>query len=629
MDLHDGHPPEVTEDLPATGSFLRRKAVSSPHIDAESARTFKPRHIPKSAEELKALQTFLLENCLFVHLDDTGLQSILTAMEKLHFREGDVIVQQGQRGENFYVVGAGQVGVVIGCERVSKIRQGGTFGELELMYDTPCASTIVAESPQVDIWALDSFTYKLLVMSAFISKRKQYEDLLGRVPIFRGLTAYERNTLADALTPCVFRDGDYIVRYGEEGDWLYVVEDGTVQLIGRTLSNEPITVMELNDGGWFGDLEFLNNHPNFADVVARGAVKIVKLNRYHIELCMGTLKEMLRQNISDPLFEYYRERMLARSVKYIGRGGRRRAPVSSETYEPYDEAFVPPDHPKSEAERTALEGQLRNSPLFRAFAPAELQTTVAAMARKCFAAGDLITHQGEFEGYFFVVESGICAMQVDDNELKPLGPGDAFGELELLYNLPCQATVQARTDVQQWTLDRHTYRHIAMRGQLKKLQQAESLLHQLPVFRQYSPYQCLTVAGYLALRSVPSGEVVVQYGAKADRAYILFEGALEVSGEGQAPLGRLTPQDYPVLGAVEVARGVAVFQVTARAVGPCRVGVVGADRLGLCLSPCIFDVPPSPPAIQQYYARLAAAWPPRRLGFFSHAAASVTPNAPL
>lgn len=51
-------------------------------------------------------------------------------MEKLHFREGDVIVQQGQRGENFYVVGAGQVGVVIGRERVSKIRQGGTFGEL-------------------------------------------------------------------------------------------------------------------------------------------------------------------------------------------------------------------------------------------------------------------------------------------------------------------------------------------------------------------------------------------------------------------------------------------------------------------------------------------------------------------
>lgn len=27
-------------------------------------------------------------------------------------------------------------------------------------------------------------------------------------------------------------DGDYIVGYGEEGDWLYVVEDGTVQLIG-------------------------------------------------------------------------------------------------------------------------------------------------------------------------------------------------------------------------------------------------------------------------------------------------------------------------------------------------------------------------------------------------------------
>eukprot|EP00668_Euglena_longa_P003330 GGOE01003900.1.p1 GENE.GGOE01003900.1~~GGOE01003900.1.p1 ORF type:complete len:625 (+),score=215.04 GGOE01003900.1:89-1963(+) len=624
MDLHDVSAHELHEELPTTGSFLRRKAVSSPHIDAESARTFKPRHIPKSPEELKALQAFLLENCLFVHLEETGLQSILTAMEKLHFQSGDVIVQQGQKGENFYVVSSGQVGVVIGTERVSKIRQGGTFGELELMYDTPCASTIVAESSQVDIWALDSFTYKLLVMSAFISKRQQYEDLLGRVPIFRGLTAYERNTLADALTPSVFRDGDHIVRYGEEGDWLYVVEDGTVQLIGRTLDNEPVTVMELTDGGWFGDLEFLNNHPNFADVVAKGTVKIVKLNRYHIELCMGTLKEMLRQNISDPLFEYYRERMLARSVKYIGRGGRRRAPVSSETYEPYDDAFVPPDNPKSEADSRALEARLQTNPLFWTFAPAELQATVAAMARKVFGAGDLITHQGEFEGYFFVVEQGTCTMQVDDNEPRPLGPGEAFGELELLYNLPCQATVQARTDVQQWTLDRRTYRHIAMRGQLKKRQQAKALLHQLPVFRQYSPYQCLIVAGYMAVQVVPAGEVVVQHGTKADRAFILFEGSLDVEGGDRTPLGRLTPQDYPILGAVEVARGVGAHQVTARAAVTCRVGVVRADKLGLCLSPCIYDVPPSPPPIQKYYADLARSWAPRRLGYFSHAAASVT-----
>ena len=43
----------------------------------------------------------------------------------------------------------------------------------------------------------------------------------------------------------------------------------------------------------------------------------------------GTLKDFLHENIQDPVLEYYREKMLARTVKYIGRGGRRRAPVSS------------------------------------------------------------------------------------------------------------------------------------------------------------------------------------------------------------------------------------------------------------------------------------------------------------
>ena len=45
-------------------------------------------------------------------------------------------------------------------------------------------------------------------------------------------------------------------------------------------------------------------------------------------------------------------------------------------------------------------------------------------------------------------------------KLKEYQPGDAFGELALLYNAPRAATIKSMTDVHLWVLDRNTFNHI-------------------------------------------------------------------------------------------------------------------------------------------------------------------------
>jgi CRP-like cAMP-binding protein len=60
-----------------------------------------------------------------------------------------------------------------------------------------------------------------------------------------------------------------------------------VDVFGRGAGNARIKVCEFSQGQCIGELEFVNNHPNVADVVAATDVRTARLDRAHFELCMG------------------------------------------------------------------------------------------------------------------------------------------------------------------------------------------------------------------------------------------------------------------------------------------------------------------------------------------------------
>lgn len=51
--------------------------------------------------------------------------------------KGEVVIKQGDEGDNFYVVDDGLFDVFVSGRKVVEIGEGGSFGELALMYNTP------------------------------------------------------------------------------------------------------------------------------------------------------------------------------------------------------------------------------------------------------------------------------------------------------------------------------------------------------------------------------------------------------------------------------------------------------------------------------------------------------------
>jgi CRP/FNR family transcriptional regulator, cyclic AMP receptor protein len=84
---------------------------------------------------------------------------------------------------------------------------------------------------------------------------------------------------------------------------------------------------------------------------------------------------------------------------------------------------------------------------------------VASMTKELdFAAGQVITEEGERGGRFYVLLDGEADVVVGDTVVNSLEAGDAFGEVSLIDGQPRSATVVARTLVRTLSLSSWNFR---------------------------------------------------------------------------------------------------------------------------------------------------------------------------
>ncbi|PNJ23240.1 PRKAR1B isoform 6, partial [Pongo abelii] len=187
--------------------------------------------------------------------------------------------------------------VYVNGEWVTNISEGGSFGELALIYGTPRAATVKAKT-DLKLWGIDRDSYRRILMGSTLRKRKMYEEFLSKVSILESLEKWERLTVADALEPVQFEDGEKIVVQGEPGDDFYIITEGTASVLQRRSPNEEyVEVGRLGPSDYFGEIALLLNRPRAATVVARGPLKCVKLDRPRFERVLGPCSEILKRNI--------------------------------------------------------------------------------------------------------------------------------------------------------------------------------------------------------------------------------------------------------------------------------------------------------------------------------------------
>jgi len=133
--------------------------------------------------------------------------------------------------------------------------------------------------------------------------------------------------------------------------------------------------------------------------------------------------------------------------------------------------------------------------MFSALDENEKSIVVSAMEEKVVPAKFKVIIEGEEGDCLYVVGSGTlqCSKVFKGNSeptfLKTYQPGEAFGELSLLYNAPRAATIIANEECLLWKLDRETFNHIVKDAANKKRAHYEEFLSKVALFSTMEPYE--------------------------------------------------------------------------------------------------------------------------------------------
>ena len=83
---------------------------------------------------------------IFAPLPPVTLEQLASHLARVRVRRGDVIFRQGERGDRFYMVEAGEVAVEPEGQPPVTLGPGGSFGEIALLRDVPRTATVVART---------------------------------------------------------------------------------------------------------------------------------------------------------------------------------------------------------------------------------------------------------------------------------------------------------------------------------------------------------------------------------------------------------------------------------------------------------------------------------------------------
>ncbi|XP_054629258.1 cGMP-dependent protein kinase 1 isoform X2 [Dunckerocampus dactyliophorus] len=272
-----------------------------------------------------------------------------------------------------------------------------------------------------------------------------------------------------------------------------------------------------------------------------------------LELELDTKDELIRR-LQEELDRYRASVVLpgpsAASAGDDDLPGANRKTVISESFT-LDSAttFSPKICDKSQERQELIQAAFLKSELLKNLDEDETRAVTACMYPTIVHHGCCVIQEGSSGSQAYVLEEGRLDMTKDGQKLLTIEPGEAFGEVALLYNCTQVYSVTAQLDSKLWVIDRKCYQTLLMQRGHDSLARTSELLSSVPSLLSLPKDAIMKMCDLMEEAHYTEGDYIIRQGASGDTFYIINKGQVKVTekkpgDEEEMVLSRLSERKW-------------------------------------------------------------------------------------
>ena len=150
---------------------------------------------------------------------------------------------------------------------------------------------------------------------------------------------------------------------------------------------------------------------------------------------------------------------------------------------------------------------------------------MSAFEPQYYGSGTEFLKPGEIDEFFYVVDDGTVAVEIDGKEAREYHGGDAFGASNLVHSIPNRSkSMRAKSAVNLYRVDQTTYRSIMQLETLKLNSIKRKLLDSIKLFEKVSDKNKQKLADVMKPQVFVKGETVIKDADYGNEFFIIEDG---------------------------------------------------------------------------------------------------------
>jgi cAMP-dependent protein kinase regulator len=240
---------------------------------------------------------------LFFDLSRDEFTALVERLAPRSVGAGDTIIRQGEKGDSIFVIVSGQVSISRReADRsevwITNLGEGNFFGEFGYFSGQKRSASVRAveettllEIGRKDLEAVIAKHPRVREVLLSFYKERILDTLLAISPLFSVLTPEERARLMKGVSFSSAKRASEIVREGDEGDRMFVLISGDVEVSTRK-EGLQVPLARLKSGDFFGEVAVITARPRTATVTAVTDVALAEIGRESVAEAIGAHPEI-------------------------------------------------------------------------------------------------------------------------------------------------------------------------------------------------------------------------------------------------------------------------------------------------------------------------------------------------